>query len=188
MLRFILPISIPFCLLSCSQSAVEQPGTYSKTEEAAYEAARNAARELSTAFVDRDIAISTHTSIQTESIAVHAELALAQRAFNDADRAYNEARSLSKGAKSIHDETYKAYKKADAARWDARNKLIAAKKNAEKIKRSLQHQAAKVEAAKRRVEEAKQTVYLAAALGAFRHVADEAMAKMEYKPVAQRDE
>ncbi len=176
----VLPI-----LLSCSQSTVEQSSTYSKTEEAAYEAARNAARELSAAFVDRDIAISARRSIQTKATDAHVELLLAQKAFNDADKAYDEARRLSKGAKSIHDETYKTYKRADAARWNARNKLVAAKKNAEKIKRSLQRQAAKAEAAERRVEEARETVYLAAALGAFRHVADEAMAKMEYKPVPQ---
>ena len=241
MSRFILPISVFFCLLSCSQNAVDQPSTYSKTEEAAYKAALEASGKLATAFAVKDIAVAAYGSLEEKARAAYVELEQAEKAYNKSEKAAEQAKaSLSSLKRGIEKEIKNdpAYKSAQAAlseasrygsktsdkryslglkveriereiysknrkaldqsendveaaykslkkNWD---RLQLAKKQANKANRSLRNQAAEVEAAKKHVEETRQAVYMAAALGAFQHVADEAIAKMEYKPVARHDQ
>ena len=76
-----------------------------------------------------------------------------------------------------------AYKSVQIA-WD---KVIEARTKAQKAQRDLQNHIATVNAIEVRLERAVQDVYMAAALGAFKHIADEAIkTKAQAEPVTQR--
>ena len=239
-LNKILPVlCFSLCwVYSCSQSAVEQPSSYSKTEEAAYKEALIAARELSRTLVTEEIAVGAYDAIQEEARAAQAELEQAEAAYKKAEQTAKQAKaSLSSLERNIEKEIHNdsAYKSAqsalsEASRYGSKSsdkryslglkvqqierdirsksrkaldqsennvavayksfretgdKLRSAKENAYKINQALQYQATQVKAARRHADEARRDVYMAAALGAFKHVAEEAIAKTQAEIVAQ---
>ena len=200
-LNKILPVlCLSLCwVYSCSQSAVEQPSTYSKTEEAAYKEALIASRDLIAAIQDEQIASEVYAAIQEKARLAQAKLAQAKEAYNAVEKASKDARrqakksALSKNIKgtwaiNAYVISDSACVKAESAFGSSRRRLEEASKEANKFTSALRRQAAQIKSAQRRVEKARRDVYMAAALGAFRHVADEAIAKTQSEFVAQHDQ
>ena len=114
----------------------------------------------------------------------------AKKDYETLDKARKKTRQARKFVEDkFRAELTQAEKKKSAASKDrgvARKKVIETKARAQKAQRILQQHTKKVKAAEARLERAVQDVYMAAALGAFQHVADEAIAKTQSESVAQR--
>ena len=201
-LNKILPVlCLSLCwVYSCSRNSQDLPieSTYSKSEQAAYEAALLAAPNLVDAIQIEKAAIKTYRVVEEKARAAQAEVVQAEEAVNAADKTKDEARSQAKKAAlskkingtwamSRYIESDPNYKAAFSAGYTAWSQLQAVREKAHNVARALQAQALKVKAAQGRVDRTKREVHMAAALGAFRHVAEEAIAKTQAELVAQND-
>ena len=273
-LNKILPVlCLSLCwVYSCSKNSQDLPieSTYSKSEQAAYDAALIAAPNFVDAIQVEKAAIEAYRVVEEQARATQAEVVQAEKTYEAAkeSRAQAKKEASSREKAASEDSAYKAAKavaeKAYLVHRDARNeaddaalaktktlnsfrpnttiiftanrkakkadktreallaahaktkqalelaqgkvkkgqadKILAAAYEAEKaaIKqvrkakaqaqrhlRALQAQASEVKAAQARVERAAREVYMAAALGAFKHVAEEAIAKTQAEIAAQ---
>ena len=167
----ILPVlCLSLCwVYSCSQSSIDQPSTYSKSEQAAYEAALEAAghaaemaKELKIAMVAYHLAERTAQLAQTAVAQAEEDRETAREALKQARKVVS---SIKEGREKaiIADPAYKTAKAAQDKAWEILddNRWKASKAEYKKNEKALDKAAKEARRAKRLIEDKLEAKYRA---------------------------